>query len=649
MLDYFAIFTKGGALLWTLQFTAALKHSPVDALNALIRGCLLEERSADSAFTYQPKAGAAQSLKWTFHNGLGLVFVAAYQRTLSLLYVDELLAVTREAFASEYYKPGCYDYAPFTKRFEATLKECEARSDAARRAGAVAAARGAGAGAGGAKGGGQQRKAGGGGGGGRQEGDGEDGEDAGGRSGAATGASGGSSSGDDEAAGAGAGAAGAPGRGFDMGKLKSMSRKAVGGPKGRAQARRGTREEEEDKKLQASPEKKKKERTWGLSAGGAAGEAGKLDYSSAPAAAGNGGDAGYAAEEGVSRMDEGDEDEGAWSDEEGDDSAVSKGASANGGAAPAPRGVLGSFMSKLALRVAGSSALSREDLQPALDDMQRKLMERNVAEEIAAQVCDSVAKSLVGKALSSFTGVRAFVLRAFEDSLSGILNKRAVDVLHDVQRQRAKGRPYVVVFCGVNGVGKSTNLAKIAYWLGQHGLKVQLAACDTFRAGAVEQLKTHAMRLGVPLYERGYEKDPAKVAAEAIRVAERDGRDVVLVDTAGRMQDNEPLMRALSSLIHVNAPNLVLFVGEALVGNDAVDQLVKFNRALHDLAPTGATRAHMIDGIVLTKFDTIDDKVGAALSMVYASGAPVMFVGCGQTYVDLKKLNVRSVVRALLQ
>jgi signal recognition particle receptor subunit alpha len=178
---------------------------------------------------------------------------------------------------------------------------------------------------------------------------------------------------------------------------------------------------------------------------------------------------------------------------------------------------------------------------------------------------------------------------------------------------------------------------------------VQLAACDTFRAGAVEQLKTHAMRLGVPLYERGYEKDPAKVAAEAVRAAERDGRDVVLVDTAGRMQDNEPLMRALSSLIHVNAPNLVLFVGEALVGNDAVDQLVKFNRALHDLAPAGATRPHAIDGIVLTKFDTIDDKVGAALSMVYASGAPVMFVGCGQTYVDLKRLNVKSVVRSLLK
>jgi signal recognition particle receptor subunit alpha len=115
------------------------------------------------------------------------------------------------------------------------------------------------------------------------------------------------------------------------------------------------------------------------------------------------------------------------------------------------------------------------------------------------------------------------------------------------------------------------------------------------------------------------------------------------------MQDNEPLMRALSGLIHTNAPDLVLFVGEALVGNDAVDQLVKFNRALADLAPPGAGAAHAIDGVLLTKFDTIDDKVGAALSMVYSSGAPIMFVGCGQTYVDLKRLNVKSVVKSLLK
>jgi len=340
------------------------------------------------------------------------------------------------------------------------------------------------------------------------------------------------------------------------------------------------------------------------------------------------------------------------------------------GGGKAGSGMLGSFMQSLALRVAGTSALTRDDLEPALKDMRRKLMERNVAEGIAAQVVDSVARSLEGKALSGFTGVGALVRGAFEDAVSGVLNKRSADVLLEARRARERGRPYVIVFCGVNGVGKSTNLAKIAYWLGEHGLKVQLAACDTFRAGAVEQLKTHAARLGVPLYERGYERDPAKVAYEAVRQAQRDGRDVVLVDTAGRMQDNEPLMRALANLIAVNAPDLVLFVGEALVGNDAVDQLVKFSRALAELAPPSASaaegggggggasagggggrppRAPGIDGIVLTKFDTIDDKVGAALSMTYTSGAPILFVGCGQTYQDLTRLNAKAVVRALLR
>ncbi|ONM35987.1 signal recognition particle receptor alpha subunit family protein [Zea mays] len=113
------------------------------------------------------------------------------------------------------------------------------------------------------------------------------------------------------------------------------------------------------------------------------------------------------------------------------------------------------------------------------------------------------------------------------------------------------------------------------------------------------------------------------------------------------MQDNEPLMRALSKLINLNSPDLVLFVGEALVGNDAVDQLTKFNQKLADLSAVPTAR--LIDGILLTKFDTIDDKVGAALSMVYISGAPVMFVGCGQSYTDLKKLNVKSIVKTLLK
>ena len=326
------------------------------------------------------------------------------------------------------------------------------------------------------------------------------------------------------------------------------------------------------------------------------------------------------------------------SDTESDAESVEKGS-----------GLLSSFVRSIGVNVVGTGALKKEDIAPALAELKKKLMERNVAEEIAEKLTESVAASLEGKKLGSFTRVATAVKTAVEEALTRILTpQRSIDVLREVRASKGRGRPYTVVFVGVNGVGKSTNLAKVAYWLIQNGASVMIAACDTFRSGAVEQLKTHCARLNIPLFEKGYEKDPAKVAYEASKAAARNNIDVLLVDTAGRMQDNEPLMRALSSLINMNTPDLVLFVGEALVGNDAVDQLTKFNRRLADLAPDPNSK-RLIDGIVLTKFDTIDDKVGAALSMVYTSGAPIMFVGCGQTYVDLKRLNVKSVVHSLLK
>jgi len=122
-----------------------------------------------------------------------------------------------------------------------------------------------------------------------------------------------------------------------------------------------------------------------------------------------------------------------------------------------------------------------------------------------------------------------------------------------------------------------------------------------------------------------------------------------LIDTAGRMQDNEPLMRALAKLVAVNTPDKIIFVGEALVGNEAVDQLQKFDRALRDFSSsTGISKERGIDGMLVTKWDTVDDKVGAALSMTYVTGQPIIFVGCGQTYTDLRQLRVANVVQAIL-
>ncbi|XP_057328116.1 signal recognition particle receptor subunit alpha homolog [Microplitis mediator] len=309
----------------------------------------------------------------------------------------------------------------------------------------------------------------------------------------------------------------------------------------------------------------------------------------------------------------------------------------------------------------GNKSLTQENLDPVLEKMKDHLIMKNVAADISMSLCNSVRAKLEGKVLGTFESVASTVKNTLTDSLVQILSpKRRVDILRDAYEAKKNGRPYVMSFCGVNGVGKSTNLAKICFWLIENNFRVLIAACDTFRAGAVEQLRTHMRHLNalhppekhgnvtmVELYEKGYGKDAAGIAAEAIRHARDTRIDIVLIDTAGRMQDNEPLMRALAKLIKVNQPDLVLFVGEALVGNEAVDQLVKFNRALEDYSNSENPRT--IDGIVLTKFDTIDDKVGAAISMTYITGQPIVFVGTGQTYTDLKTLNAKAVVHALMK
>ncbi|KAK6105911.1 SRP54-type protein GTPase domain family protein [Brugia pahangi] len=303
----------------------------------------------------------------------------------------------------------------------------------------------------------------------------------------------------------------------------------------------------------------------------------------------------------------------------------------------------------------GNKKLTAEDIKPVLDKMRETLIAKNVAADPAEKLCQSVEVKLEGKVVGTFSRVASIVKESVRDALVQLLTpKRRVDILRDILEAKREKRPYIIVFCGVNGVGKSTNLAKITFWLNENGHKVLIAAADTFRAGAVEQLRTHTKHLNalhpnsVQLYEQGYGKDPAGLAAAAISIAVERGTDVVLVDTAGRMQDNEPLMRSLAKLIQVNQPDLVLFVGEALVGNEAVDQLVKFNQSLADHAALG-DEGRLIDGIVLTKFDTIDDKVGAAISMTYITGQPIVFVGTGQTYKDLKSLNASAVVHSLLK
>ena len=294
----------------------------------------------------------------------------------------------------------------------------------------------------------------------------------------------------------------------------------------------------------------------------------------------------------------------------------------------------------------GNKILTEEDLKPVMDNLITLLMEKNVAKEIAENLCESVKKSLLNTKTNSFTTITTTVKNSLKESIAKILTpKEDLDLLRKALAAKKRGEPYKIVFIGINGVGKSTNLAKVAYMLMNNGLKILIAACDNFRAGAVEQLKTHSKALNVDLFEKGYKDDPAYIAKEAIEEAKKKGHDCVLIDTAGRMQDNEPLMKNLAKLVEVNQPDAIIFVGEALTGNDSVDQLVKFNQALIDYSKKENPRT--IDGILLTKFDTVDDKVGAALTMVYTTGKPIVYVGTGQKYVNLKKLNVNNVLNAL--
>jgi signal recognition particle receptor subunit alpha len=307
-------------------------------------------------------------------------------------------------------------------------------------------------------------------------------------------------------------------------------------------------------------------------------------------------------------------------------------------------GFFGRFANKIK-SFTGNKEITSVDIQPLIAEFKESLVKKNVTEVIAEQFCTSVCNSLLHKKTASFTSLAATVKLALSNAIERLLTpENYVDILRDALAAKSRKNLYVIVFCGINGVGKSTSLAKVGYYLKTKGkLNLMIAACDTFRSGAIEQLRVHSNTLEVPLFDQGYGKEPGFVAREAIKLARAQGIDVVLVDTAGRMQHNESLMLSLANLVTINNPDAVLFVGEALVGNDGVDQLVTFNKALVEKTETGRG----VDGIVLTKFDSVDDKVGAALSMVYSTGKPIVFIGVGERYPNLKKLNAKTVVKSL--
>lgn len=307
-----------------------------------------------------------------------------------------------------------------------------------------------------------------------------------------------------------------------------------------------------------------------------------------------------------------------------------------------------SFFSGILKGIVGEKYLDKETIQPFLEKFETHLISKNVASTIASELTKAVSEKLEGTKCGTFASVKNIVSQTLREHIGRILTPhRSLDVIRDIQQAKAAGHPYVISFVGVNGVGKSTTLAKVAYLFKSHGFKVMITACDTFRSGAIDQLDEHAKKLDIELFQRGgSRRDPVPVARESIQYAKERDFDVVLIDTAGRMQNSEGLMRQIARLINEVRPDLTLFVAEALVGNNGSDQIQSFDSTLKRYG--GGPDAKGIDGIVLTKFDTIDDKVGAALTLVYETGHPIIYLGVGQTYRDLRRMNPEFVVNTLL-
>ncbi|WP_148883641.1 signal recognition particle-docking protein FtsY [Thermococcus aciditolerans] len=289
---------------------------------------------------------------------------------------------------------------------------------------------------------------------------------------------------------------------------------------------------------------------------------------------------------------------------------------------------LGSFVERVA-----QTEISEKDVENALWDLEIELLEADVALETVEELKERIKEKLVGQKVKIGTNKKALVEEAVREAVLEVLTpEKKIDLLELIKSKEEK--PFVIAFVGFNGSGKTTTIAKLAHWLKKNGLSVVIAASDTFRAGAIEQVEEHAKRVGVKVIKHSYGADPAAVAYDAIQHAKARGLDVVLIDTAGRNELNRNLMDEMKKIARVTNPDLVIFVGDSLAGNSVVEQAKQFNEAVK------------IDGVILTKLDA-DARGGAALSISHAIGAPILFVGVGQGYDDLKPFDEKWFVERI--
>ena len=280
--------------------------------------------------------------------------------------------------------------------------------------------------------------------------------------------------------------------------------------------------------------------------------------------------------------------------------------------------------------------LKGKDLEKVLDEFELSLIENDVAVSVAEYVGNELRTKLTDAQFARFTDPRAKVKVILQEVLMSVLQRAgSLDIFSLVDQKKATGEPAIIVFVGINGTGKTTSIAKLAYILQKRGRSVILAAGDTYRSGAIDQLEEHARRVGVRMIKHQYGGDPAAVAFDAVSYAKAHGINAVLVDTAGRMQTNKNLLEEMRKIVRVTKPDLTILVVDALTGNDAVEQGKIFSEAVK------------IDGIILAKLDA-DVKGGSAISLSYIMGKPVTMVGTGQKYDDLEQFEPEAVVKNLI-
>ena len=280
----------------------------------------------------------------------------------------------------------------------------------------------------------------------------------------------------------------------------------------------------------------------------------------------------------------------------------------------------------------GRIIIEEEDLEEPLWNLEMALLESDVEMSVAERILDTVREKMLGESRKQVETTGELVESALHDALLDVI---AVGQFDFEERIAEADKPVTIVFTGVNGVGKTTSIAKLSEWLADRGYSSVMANGDTYRAGANEQIAEHADRLDRELISHDQGGDPAAVIYDGVEYAEANDIDVVLGDTAGRLHTSDDLMAQLEKIDRVVDPDMTLFVDEAVAGQDAVNRAKEFNDAA------------AIDGAILTKADA-DSSGGAAISIAYVTGKPILFLGTGQGYDDLTRFDPEALVESLL-